>query len=195
MAIPKEYGDYFTYKQYRDWPDEERWELINGVAYNMCAAPSTEHQRVSRKLLRLIDNYLDGKPCEIFHAPFDVRLPEGKEIDDDISTVVQPDLAIICDPSKLDARGCKGAPDFIIEILSPHTGKKDRQEKRLLYAQHGVKEYWIVSPYYQLVETYILSEERNYITGGVYNIEDIVKTDLFPGMEIDLKTIFQAESS
>ena len=140
----KKHARLYTYKDYVLWPDEERWELINGAAFNMSPAPSRFHQKISGTLFSKIHHYLEGKPCEVYHAPFDVRLPEGNEPEEDIITVVQPDIAIICDRSKLDDKGCKGSPDLVIEIVSPHTVSKDMKEKLALYEKHGVKEYWII---------------------------------------------------
>lgn len=115
----------YTYGDYLTWPDEERWELIEGVPYDMTPAPSTNHQRILGELFRQISTFLLDRDCEVFIAPFDVRLPEGDEADEQIITVVQPDIAVICDPAKIDRRGCRKAPDFIIEILSPSTAAKD----------------------------------------------------------------------
>ena len=110
----------WTYTDYLTWPEGERWELINGVAYNMSPAPSRRHQELSGELFRQIANHLKGKQCKVYDAPFDVRLSTaGNESDNYIDTVVQPDIVVVCDPSKLDERGCKGAPDIVIEISSP----------------------------------------------------------------------------
>jgi Uma2 family endonuclease len=128
----------YTYTDYLNWPDDERWELINGAAYAMSPAPKTAHQRISREISKAVFNFLDGKPCEAFSAPFDVKL------DDD--TVVQPDLSVICGEDKIDERGCTGAPDLVVEILSDSTAYKDLTEKRFLYQKHGVREYWIINP-------------------------------------------------
>ena len=115
----------YTYGDYLSWPDEERWELIDGIPHSMSPAPSRVHQEISMELARQIANHLIGKNCRVYAAPFDVRLPKGGEKDEQIETVVQPDLVVVCDESKLDERGCKGPPDLIIEILSPHTAAKD----------------------------------------------------------------------
>mgnify|MGYP005854663585 CR=1 FL=1 len=128
----------YTYKDYLSWPDDERWELINGAAYAMSPAPKTAHQRLSVVLSSAIFNSLEDKSCEVFTAPFDVKLDEA--------TVVQPDLSVICDKDKIDKRGCTGAPDLVVEILSDSTAYKDLTEKRFLYEKHGVREYWIINP-------------------------------------------------
>lgn len=143
MLAPKE---RFTYRHYRTWPDNERWELIEGQAWNMCAAPMRRHQRLSGRLYRWLGNFLEGKSCEAYAAPFDVLLPEGDEDEDDIDTVVQPDIVVYCDTSKLRDYGARGAPDLVVEILSPSTSRKDQKEKLDLYEKHGVREYWVLDP-------------------------------------------------
>src|SRR3990172_4041775 len=124
-AVKKQ--DKFTYADYLTWDDSERWEIINGVAYNMSPAPNTNHQSISLEVSAQIRNFLmeSDKPCMAFHAPFDVRFPEGVLDNNKIIDVVQPDIVVICDTSKIDENGCQGAPDFIIEILSPGTVNKD----------------------------------------------------------------------
>ncbi|MEK7812897.1 MAG: Uma2 family endonuclease, partial [Candidatus Desantisbacteria bacterium] len=142
----------FTYKDYLQWPDDERWELIDGVAYDMSPAPSRRHQEVVVELVSQFHNYLKDKPCQVYVAPFDVRLPEfdedgaGDHLDEDIETVVQPDIVIVCERGKLDDSGCKGSPDIVIEVLSPYTAKKDMITKYHLYERHRVKQYWIFDP-------------------------------------------------
>lgn len=148
MGLKKKESDHkFTYKEYCSWPNDERWELIDGAAYDMSPAPSSRHQSISSILHNSLFNFLKNKPCKTFAAPFDVMLPEfpmGNE--NEIDTIVQPDISVICDSSKIIEKGCLGAPDLIIEILSPSTSKKDLNEKFQLYEKHGVKEYWIVDP-------------------------------------------------
>jgi hypothetical protein len=117
MGLPALKGDtIYTYKDYLGWGYNERWELIDGVAYNLSPAPSRTHQEVSGELFATIHNHLKGKECKVYHAPFDVRLPEANESDEDTRTVVQPDIVVVCDKAKLDDKGCKGAPDLIRQI-------------------------------------------------------------------------------
>lgn len=174
----------FTYGDYRRWPEDERWELIDGVAFNMCPAPSRQHQELLGELFRQTATFLLGKPCKVYIAPFDVRLPKADEADDAVTTVVQPDMAVICDASKLDDKGCRGAPDWVVEVISPHTAAKDHIKKRELYERHGVKEYWLVHPLDRVVTRYILE-------GGLYPrpaIEEAVgraAVGCLPGLEID----------
>jgi len=183
-------GLKYTYADYLNWPENERWELINGLPFNMTPAPSTEHQRISRELALQFANYLVGKTCEVFYAPFDVRLPQSHQKDEEIDSVVQPDLAIICDRNKLDARGCKGAPDLIIEIISPATAKKDMQEKFSLYECSGVKEYWLVFALDNVIDVYVLNEDNKYIRSGLYQYPDKIKVGIFIDLDIDLGVVF-----
>jgi Uma2 family endonuclease len=131
-------GELFTYSDYLTWDDDERWELIDGVAYNMTPAPSRFHQQVYGDLYRQLANFFLNTSCKVYAAPFDVRLPEMDDVDMSTRTIVQPDISVICDPSKLDERGCKGAPDLVVEILSPATARKDMKEKFLRYESEGI---------------------------------------------------------
>jgi len=156
----------FTYGDYCRWPDDERWELIDGDAYDMSPAPARTHQQLVVELTTQIHNFLRDKPCAVYSAPFDVRLPRGDEADDAVDTVVQPDIAVICDPAKLDDAGCRGAPDWIIEVLSPRTAAKDQILKRDLYEKHGVREYWLLHPIDRVLTIYRLAN-------GVYGKPDV----------------------
>ena len=141
MPLPKPEQKY-SYADYSTWDENERWEILDGVPY-MQAAPSRIHQEISLSLLMQFGNYLQGKPCKVYHAPFCVRL-DIENNDNDIKNVVEPDITIVCDSSKLDENGCKGSPDMIVEILSPSSGKKDRVDKFNKYEKVGVKVYWVV---------------------------------------------------
>ena len=169
----------FSYADYLEWSEEERWELIAGVPYLMTPAPSRLHQMVSGELFGQFWTYLRDKECEIYAAPFDVRIPEGSTNDEEILTVVQPDLAIICDHHKLDERGCLGAPDLFIVILSPHTAKKDLNEKFNLYERTGVKEYWAVFPAEKVIDVYRLNDDQLFARAGTYSQEEKVPVGLF----------------
>jgi len=184
----------FTYNDYLNWPDDVRAEIIQGVAY-MMGQPSTAHQRVSMELSLLFGNFLKGKKCQVFAAPFGVRLfPKEDKTDD---TVVEPDIVVICDSSKIDEQGCNGAPDLVIEILSPSTKRKDITIKLQLYEKAGVREYWIVSPDEKDITVYYF--ENNSIELFGVNKEEIHENDkkpeiapvnVLPGLEIDVKEIF-----
>ncbi len=137
---------HFTYGDYVGWMGDERWELIDGIAHLMSPSPRRSHQRLSIRLAAQLDRFFGDGPCQVYAAPFDVRLPKGGEPDAEIDTVVQPDLVVVCDPGKLDAAGCRGAPDWVIEILSPSTQARDLVEKRDVYERAGVREYWVIDP-------------------------------------------------
>ena len=179
----------FTYADYRAWPEDERWELINGEAYAM-AAPGLAHQTVVGEMFRQIANHLVGKPCRPFVAPFDVRLPRGKEADDDVTTVVQPDISVICDPAKLDERGCRGAPDWVIEVLSPSTAAKDQIQKLAAYERAGVREVWLVHPTDYVVIVYTLSAAGSYGKPAIHETRETLAPGLFPGLLIEWGLMF-----
>jgi len=180
----------YTYGDYLKWDDDERWELIDGIAYNMTPAPSRFHQQVSGELVFQLLSYLRNSSCKVYAAPFDVRLPEGDESDEAVRTVVQPDISVICDPSKLDDKGCKGSPDLIVEILSPATARKDMKEKFLRYERAGVKEYWVADPSGKTVSVFKLSGVGLFGRPDVYGEEERIKVGILEDLEIDLKTVF-----
>ncbi|WP_342664302.1 Uma2 family endonuclease [Aneurinibacillus terranovensis] len=188
MQHPKQ---KYSYQDYLNWPNKERWELIDGVPFNMSPSPSRKHQQILGELATEFTSYLRGKPCEAFVAPFDVRLFVEEKTDDEIMNVVQPDISVICDPNKLDDKGCKGSPDLVIEILSPSTGKLDRWIKYKLYERAGVKEYWIVEPTNSTIEVFILNQTGHFELNSVYGQEDTVRVGIFADLLIDLKVIFK----
>jgi Uma2 family endonuclease len=158
-------GDHFTYGHYKTWPAAERWELIDGVAYSMSPAPMRRHQKMSHALAMLFGNFLKGKPCEVYEAPFDVLMPERDEADNEVATVVQPDLVVYCDRSKLTDRGARGSPDLVVEILSPSTSKKDLNEKFNLYERQGVREYWVIDPGNLTIHVWHMQSAARYDEG------------------------------
>jgi Uma2 family endonuclease len=181
----------FSYADYLTWPDEERWELIDGVPYSMSPAPLRRHQDLSRLFERQIDNYLQDKTCTMYHAPFDVRLSEQANASDNYTdTVVQPDILVVCDKSKLDQRGCNGAPDLIVEIISPSTASRDMKEKFELYQRFAVKEYWLVHPNDQTVMVFKLLDTGLYGRADMYAAGDLVQVPLLGELEIDLAKVF-----
>ena len=181
----------YTFADYLKWNDGKRYELIDGQVYILAPAPSPEHQRISGELYRQISNYLLDKDCQVFAAPFDVRLPEGKERDEEILTIVQPDILVVCDKSKLDQRGLKGAPDMVIEIVSPSTAGRDRGVKRDLYERNGVREYWLVDYSNKTIEVYLLNKGNSYGKPVVYSAEEKVPVNIFEGLEIELSLVFR----
>lgn len=157
MGLPLRDSKLHTYGEYLTWPENVRYELINGEAYLMAPAPSVDHQRLVGDLFRQIADALDAHGCEAFIAPFDVRLPRGDEADESVDTVVQPDLTIVCDPEKIDRRGCRGAPDWVIEVLSPATAAHDQTVKLGAYERASVPECWFVHPTDRTVTVYRLA--------------------------------------
>ena len=188
--LMKQAGRPFTYADYCSWPEDERWEVIEGVAYDMSPAPARVHADLSMALLDQLLHFFREKPCRVYHAPFDVRFPNGKEPDDKVQTVVQPDILVVCDEKKLDDKGCRGAPDLVIEILSPSTASKDHIVKRCLYETHGVREYWIVDPINRLVTIYSRNPEGRFEAPAIHADPEKVKLGLFPELEIDLEKVF-----
>lgn len=175
--------DYHTYGEYLTWPEDVRYELIDGQAYLMAPAPDLAHQDITGEIYRQLANQLEGKPCRPFIAPVDVRLPKGNEADERIDTVVQPDVLVVCDESKLDRRGVRGAPDFLVEVLSPATAFHDHQRKRSVYERAGVREYWLVDPTERMITIYRLEN-------GLYGKPDIqpmagnTPVQVMPGVSI-----------
>jgi len=193
MELSLELNKRYTYADYLTWLDNKSRELINGFIQMMSPAPRMEHAKVSHRISLYLGLYsIKNKGnCEVFTAPFDVRFPKGGEIaDDKIDTVVQPDICVICDSSKLDERGCCGTPDMIVEILSPSTLKKDVNDKFFLYEEAGVKEYWIVHPKDKTVNVFLLQETGKYDDGTLYEREGNVPVHTFNNYLIDLNDIF-----
>ena len=175
---------HFTYADYVEWDDDVRYELIDGVAYAL-SAPLQVHQRVLRELTGLLWTFLKGKKCELFMAPADVRL--SYDTTDD--TVVQPDLFVVCDKSKLDGKACIGAPDLVIEILSPSTARIDMLKKFHAYLKAEVLEYWIVDPEGKTIDVFKL-ENGEYV-GSEYIKDAVVKSHVLEGCEIKLVDVFE----
>jgi Uma2 family endonuclease len=179
----------YTYADYCTWGDDERWELIDGLPYSMSPAPSPAHQQASVRLLHQFSNFLDGKPCQVFHAPLDVRLNALGDDDDD---VFQPDILVVCDRAKIDNKGINGAPDIAVEILSPSSAIRDKVLKFKKYQRIGVREYWIVDPADKTVTVFIL-ENGNYIAKS-YSEADTISVHIMEmeGCEISLPKVFTA---
>ena len=156
MGLAKRDAAYHTYGDYLDWPEDVRYELIDGVAYLMAPAPTVRHQEIAGEIFRQIANALEGKPCRVLIAPVDVLLPKADEADARVDTVVQPDLLVVCDESKIGERRVRGAPDFVVEVLSPTTASHDMVIKRRLYERHGVREYWLIHPIDRVLTLYRL---------------------------------------
>ena len=179
----------YTYADYLRWTFDERLELIKGKIFKMSPAPGSVHQLISGAVVNELYNYLKGKPCRVFAAPFDVRLIRRTVKEQDITTVVQPDVCVICDPKKIDEKGCLGAPDIVIEILSPGNNKKELQNKYEVYEEAGVLEYWIIHPNEKTFLKYTL-------VSGLFQPSKLlapgeeVTTPILPGFVLDLEELF-----
>ncbi len=188
MALPAK-KERYTFADCLAWGEDERIEIINGEAV-MMAPPSRIHQKVSMELSRQIANYLEGKKCEVYPAPFGVRLFEKDgDSPDDVDTMVEPDISVVCDKNKLDNYGCKGAPDMVIEVLSPSSLRHDRFVKLALYQRAGVREYWMVEPETRTVQVYTLDNGMMQ-PRAFYGPEDVAKVNVLDGCFIDLSKVF-----
>ena len=189
MASAIDISKTYNYSDYQTWSDEERWEIIEGVPYNMSPAPSTRHQRILGEL-HIAFRSVVRKPCEVFLSPFDVRLSESYDEEVTIENVVQPDLLVYCDKAKVDEKGGKGAPDLVVEILSPSTASKDIKTKLLLYQKFGVREYWIIDPDKDTVEILSLDEKGRYVIRQREEKEGTVESIHFKGLKVELTALF-----
>ena len=180
----------YSYADYLKWTFEGMVELINGRVFKMAPAPNMGHQTILLNLASSILQFLKGKPCKVFVAPFDVRLSKYKD-EKQIDSVVQPDICIICDSSKIDEKGCNGAPDMIVEILSPSSAIRDLDLKFKLYEENEVKEYWIVQPNDQTVSIFDLIEQK-FVLRGIYHRQKVVQVKTI-GLDVDLNEIFPAK--
>ena len=180
----------YSYAHYLNWMFDERVELIKGQVYKMSPAPSRFHQQVTVNILRGLINYLENKPCKVYPAPFDVRFPKKSKADKDIYTVLQPDICVICDLTKLDDRGCIGAPDVVVEILSPGNNKMELLNKYNVYQEFGVKEYWILSLADKTMLVYALVEGR-FQASKLFSISENVSSKILPGFELNLMKVFE----
>jgi len=185
LKEPQE-GQRYTYADYALWNNGKRYELIGGKAYMMSPSPSPAHQEISVELLFQLRGFLEGKPCKVYSAPFDVRLNADKKDD----TVVQPDLSVVCDKKKIDDKGCNGAPDMVIEILSPSTASHDRIKKFNLYAVAGVREYWIVDPDEKSLQVCVLENNKYVVTAYEQDALDMVPVQVLDGGRIDMNKVF-----
>lgn len=186
-----DFNKRYTYSDYLTWQFTERVELLRGKVFKM-AAPSRVHQEISGFLYFRLYSFLQNQPCKVYSAPFDVRLPlpphkiKGEKAD----TVVQPDICVICDLSKLDDKGCNGAPELIIEILSSGNSKREVQDKFDLYESAGVLEYWVVQPTEKFIIRYNLDEKDKYIGSRLYTEDDTVESNVLQGFQIEVNQIF-----
>ena len=181
----------FTCADYLTWPENERWEIIDGIAYNMSPSPTDIHQEIISQLLTELNLYFREKKCKVYPAPFDLRLPDNKlDEDDKIYDVVQPDIMVVCDSSKISYKGCKGSPDIVIEVLSLSTASHDFVTKKRLYEKNKIKQYWIVNPKTKDIYVYKIQDNGKYGEPEEYKKEDKIKVEDFEGLGIDLKMVF-----
>jgi Uma2 family endonuclease len=181
----------YTYADYLLWKFEERIEILKGKIAQM-AAPNRSHQNISMRLSLMLGNTLWRSPCKVYAAPFDVRLSRfSPKHNKDVTTVVQPDLCVICDPAKLDDRGCLGAPDLIVEILSPGNSRKEMKDKFKIYEENGVLEYWIVLPEYQTIQVFRLNEAGRYASLPPAASGDVITTPIVPNLAVKVEEVFE----
>ncbi|GLU56662.1 Uma2 family endonuclease [Dyadobacter frigoris] len=181
----------YSYADYLKWRIDERIELIKGKIFKMSPAPATRHQLHVGEIYRRLSNHLYRNSCKVFISPFDVRLTPLKKSDSSkIYTVVQPDICVVCNPAKIDSKGCIGAPDLIVEVLSPGNTDKEMKEKFEIYEENGVKEYWLVEPDHHIVLVYKLNETGKFIGLKPFTESEILTSEVVEGFEVLVKDIF-----
>jgi len=180
----------YSYASYLNWLFPERVELIKGKIFKMSPAPSSFHQLISGKIYRRLGNFLEKHPCRVFISPFDVRFSKESENDKEILTVLQPDICVICDRNKIDARGCIGAPDLVVEVLSPGNTKMELLNKYHVYEEFGVKEYWVVSQSDKSILIYTLNEMGKFQPSKIFTLSEKVTSTVLPGFELALDDVF-----
>ena len=186
-----DFSQTYTYADYLNWDFDERVELIKGKIFELSPAPAASHQIIAGKMHLKFGSFLENsETCKVFFAPYDVRLPIKSKKDKDIYTVVQPDLCVVCDPAKRDERGCIGAPDIVVEILSPSNNKKELKNKYEVYEESGVKEYWVVIPSEKAITIYVLVDGK-YITTRPLFAGDIATSTVLPGFKLDVGNVFE----
>lgn len=181
----------YTYADYKTFSENEPIEIIDGEIYSMDPAPSRIHQKIINELSYLINHYIKSNngPCELYTAPFDVILKNDNEPLDSCKNIVQPDISVICDKNKLTDKGCTGAPNMIIEIVSPYNPSNDYIKKAYLYEKYGVSEYWIVNPINKTILVYTLNENKEYSSPEMYNFTHKIKVNTFNNLEIDFNSL------
>ncbi|RZJ80158.1 MAG: Uma2 family endonuclease [Flavobacterium sp.] len=181
----------YSYAHYLNWLFDERVELIKGKIFKMSPAPSRVHQKISFSISLAIGNFLKKRSCEVYVAPFDVRFPKSSKADQDVFTVLQPDICVVCDLNKLDDRGCIGAPDLVVEILSPGNNKKELLYKYQVYQEFGVKEYWVVSQGDQSILIYTLDSEGKFRPSKIFTQGEEIISTVLPGFVLKLDDVFE----
>ena len=179
----------YSYADYLTWDDDNRYEIIDGEVFDM-TSPGVLHQRIVTELGRQMANFFDNKPCEVFFAPLDVLLAKNVSRSDEVFTVVQPDIMVVCDPKKIEERGIVGAPDLVVEIISPSTSSKDNIIKRRIYEQAGVKEFWLVHPVDRLIRVYKLGKDGRFEREEIYDDTAEIAIAQFAGLSVDCRRLF-----
>ncbi|QNN40488.1 Uma2 family endonuclease [Pedobacter roseus] len=181
----------YSYANYLNWLFPERVELIAGRIFKMSPAPSSFHQLITGKIYRRLGNFLEKQLCKVFISPFDVRFPKKSKADKSIFTVLQPDIFVLCDRNKIDARGCVGAPDLIVEVLSPGNTKMELLYKYRVYEEFGVKEYWVVSQSNQNILIYTLNDIGKFQPSKIFTLSEKITSSVLPGFELALDDVFE----
>lgn len=182
----------YSYADYLSWKIEEALEIIKGRIMLM-SAPNRKHQDISREINGCFYNFFKKHQCKFYTAPFDVRLldrQKSAKAAKDVFSVVQPDVWVICDESKLDDKGCLGAPDLVVEILSPGNSAKEMRVKKQLYEENEIREYWIFDPEHETVHQFYLTDAGVYSPANIYINEDLLNSVIFPDLNVNLKEIF-----
>jgi Uma2 family endonuclease len=192
MGLPQRDTTHHRYADYLNWPEDVRYELIDGAAYLVAPAPTRRHQELVGEIYYQLRQALEGKPCRPFVAPFDVRLPKAGEADDEIDTVVQPDVLVVCDRGKLDARGMRGAPDWVVEVLSPSSSAYDQTVKLAAYERAGVPEVWLVHATDRIVTVYRLSAGA-YGRPAIHELKETLAVGALPEIVIDWERLPAAD--
>ena len=182
---------YYTFQDYMSWKFTERVELFMGKVLKMSPAPNRFHQQIFRNVFTEISVFLKDDKCKVYGAPFDVRLPVSKKKGQS-DTVVQPDIVVVCDVSKLDEQGCNGAPEIVIEILSPGNSRKELKDKFELYEASKVPEYWIIDPANEDILIYSLNEQKRYIGSKPHVSGDLVESQIIAGLKLDVGKVFKS---
>lgn len=181
----------YSYAHYLNWLFDERVELIKGKVFKMSPAPSRIHQEIFGAIFNPIYSFLKNKSCKVYSAPFDVRFPKNSKADAAIFTVLQPDICVVCDLTKLDDRGCIGAPDLVVEIISPGNNKKELLHKYQIYQEFGVKEYWVVSQSDKNILIYNLDSEGKFRPSKVFNLGEEITSKVLPDFVLKVDDVFE----
>ncbi|QPH41955.1 Uma2 family endonuclease [Pedobacter endophyticus] len=181
----------YSYSNYLNWLFDDRVELIKGKVFKMSPAPSRVHQEICGNIFVSMKTFIEKSPSKVYTAPFDVRFPKESKEDSAVFTVLQPDICVICDKSKLDDRGCIGAPDLVVEILSPGNNKKELLHKYRVYEEFGVKEYWVVSQSDQSILIYTLNDMGRFQPSKIFTSSEKITSSVLPGFELALDDVFK----